>query len=209
VSKARVIAQCRYILNRYPVGGKITDEDDELFLLDLFSRHPEWDQKQGVGVAALEIGQSEFRTKCFVLLRYDGSKTDISFMKCVSKPTPEQEVKQACRTAIRPTIYAFRNAHVIYGTTRCALTGEVLTRENTHIDHYDLTFDEMFRLWIKTQDLDRLVNQLAPSADNEYGYRFQDQQIIDEFIDFHDRHCQLRGVTREANLRRGSRGHST
>jgi hypothetical protein len=199
MSKAQLEAQCRYILNRYDVKAFVTDPDDEAFLLDLFQRHPEWEQKKGVGIDVIQIQKSEFGSRCFVLLRLDGTSTDISFQKCLRKPTKEQAIRQACRTAIRPRIYAYREANVIYGETRCAVTGEILTKKNTTIDHYDLTFDEMFRLWVSNQYIDLVYAGLAPSTDHSYGRVFADISIVEDFIRFHDDHCKLRAVTAKAN----------
>jgi hypothetical protein len=200
VSKTKLQHQCRSILNKYNVNEKVSDENEESFLLDLFQQHPEWSLKQGVGVDSICIGNSDFRTRCFVLLRVDGTRTDISFQKCLSKPSKEQELRQACRMAIRPRIHVFRHAHVVYGVTRCPITGDTLTESNTHIDHYDLTFDAMFRLWMQSQDIEQAYKKLSASADNEYGRRFADPQFAEDFARFHDIHCRLRAVTKEANL---------
>jgi hypothetical protein len=200
MSKARIEKQTHQILHRYGIGQHVTDEDEVLFLLDLFSQHPDWPKKKGVGVESISITQSAFKTRCFVLHRWDGSTTDISYKKCVSPPSDEQLIRQACRDALHPQIYAFRNAHVVFGVTRCPITNDVLTRENTHIDHYELTFDEMFRLWLPQWDMEDLLAGLAPACDNAYGRRFANNKIIDHFIQFHDGHCKLRAVTRKANL---------
>ncbi|MFJ9721104.1 DCL family protein [Streptomyces sp. NPDC101213] len=54
-TKEAVRNVCRGILQRYGVGGDVTDPDDDAFLRCLLERHPEYDLKQGAGIAHFRV----------------------------------------------------------------------------------------------------------------------------------------------------------
>ncbi len=69
---------------------EITAPDTRAFLLDLFSRHQNSGQKLGMGRdAKIFYGRNaSFRgksTHCFYLEQSDGSREDISYLKCIAK----------------------------------------------------------------------------------------------------------------------------
>lgn len=70
-----------------------------------------------------------------------------------------------------------------------------------HIDHYDLTFAELFNLWVNTRDIDYLYSQINDtSKDCETNVYFINQEIIDDFVQHHNSHTHLRAVSKIANL---------
>ena len=136
---------------------------------------------------------------CFQLNRIDGSSTDISFMHSISTLTQNDIVKKACRSAISHIILNFIKEHVEYGVSVCPITNEILTRENINIDHYDMDFNSMFRLWVAQYEIKYLHSQINETEDNIVITYFVNESIKDNFIDFHNKHCKLRAVTQKAN----------
>lgn len=78
--------------------------------------------------------------------------------------------------------------------------GELLTKLNTDIDHYDLTFELMFKLWITKHDVDELHSKINETKDNSVITCFTDRLIIDDFINFHNSNSKLRAVSKNSNL---------
>jgi hypothetical protein len=72
-----------------------------------------------------------------------------------------------------------------------------LTKENTSIDHYDMTFDDMIMIWIEKKGVDVIFNELDHSG---LGVFFKSDIIKNDFLDFHNTNCKLRAVTMNANL---------
>jgi hypothetical protein len=200
MTKKEKTERCRMIL--YSTNDVVLHVSDFEFLLQVFEGHQEWEQKKGVGVDFISVGMSPYKTKCFFINRIDGSKTDISFGGAITNPKPIAKVKSACRFAIREEIANFRKANVVYNVTKCPFTDYVLTQNNTHIDHYDLTFDEMFNLWLGQEEisLDYLVEQIEETKDNEFDTKFKDNDIEIDFVRFHNANCKLRAVSSAANL---------
>jgi len=174
--------------------------EDKQWLLSLFSNHPEWPEKKGVGVADIQRKRTRWGNYCFWIIRADGSQTDISYNHCISgKPTKRSEIVKACRSAVEKEIIDFRNT-IQFGEDKCCITGEVLTPENTHIDHYDLTFAEVFAEWVSGKDIDSLYKLINFTADGDTRTYFVDPAIRLDFLKYHNQNTHLRAVTKHANL---------
>ena len=61
-----------------PIAG-----DDNAFLLELLKKHPRAVEKIGAGVKHFTVENAKGGTRCFYVIRADGSRSDFSFMKCL------------------------------------------------------------------------------------------------------------------------------
>lgn len=201
MTKTAELNKCREILHSYSPGEIISFEDEIAFLIDIFQRHPDWDQKKGVGIKHVYVDmESMYKGKCFFIERVDGTKTDISFIKSIQEINPLYIIKKACRNAVKDYVIDFRNKNVVYGVTTCPITGEVLTKENTHIDHYNKTFDELCEKWISIEGFTSAYAAIKPTKDMDIGYSFGVNSIKQSFIDYHNKNTHLRAVSKRANL---------
>lgn len=80
------------MLNRYPLGARVSDED-ALDLSALLKRHSEYAEKVGAGVSHFEVRRPplEYQSmsrRCFWIVRMDGSVVDISFKHCLENRLP-------------------------------------------------------------------------------------------------------------------------
>lgn len=102
----------RNMLARYSDGAPIEGED-EADLFSLLARHPEVQDKVGVGIDGFYADQGFMGTRCFYLRRHDGSTTDFSFNSCVDgrAPTPQQEFLEAARMAVQAQIRQAKRRH--------------------------------------------------------------------------------------------------
>lgn len=80
-----MISSLRTILHEYPVNGYL-NEADKSCLMEALSYHPRRDAKIGAGVQGIKIGHSPLHpgSRCFVLVRKDGTTEDFSYRKCVT-----------------------------------------------------------------------------------------------------------------------------
>lgn len=199
MTKKEKAEKCKTILNKYAINDTLTDIKEKKFLISVFENHKEWTKKKGKGVKSISIVANIFN-RCFQLNRVDGTSTDISYDASINPPTKTATIKKACRDAIRNLIVEYRDANVIYGKSTCDISNTILTKENTHIDHYDLTFNDMFKLWLEKHDLDSLYNQVNETKDNDVVTCFNNENIKLDFINFHNNNSKLRAVTKKSNL---------
>ena len=75
----------RLMLNRYPVGDRVTIADAQ-DLAALLKRHNEYAEKLGVGIDHFTVMVAPgFKTNCFEIVRTDGSRIDFSYQRCIDK----------------------------------------------------------------------------------------------------------------------------
>lgn len=205
-TKGAARAAIQSVLYRYGIGTTVA-ADDAAFLADVLNRHPERDAKIGVGVASFQVEQN-LGSRGFWLTRTDGTRTDWSFLSCLTPPTPVQEAKAAFRTEIRDQIRAFR-AHAFSGSApRCPITGDVLTANDTaHVDH-DPPFDVLLDGFLRSQHVDLSQISVEPTCDEETDTRLTDRQLARDWSTYHHAHARLRVVSRVANLSLLRRGVS-
>lgn len=197
---------CRYILHNTEVNGIVEEKHSKWLIKEIFVNHNEWEIKKGVGIDHLEVRVSTtFRkNKEFWIVRTDGTETDISFTKCLVKKDPQKtkidDIRAACRNAIEPEIIKVKNT--ITFPFICPILGTIIYDMNQiHIDHYDMTFNELFHKWLKGKDIDELYKKtLSSNKDGSTETYFDDKEIIDDFIEFHNKNTHLRAVSKRANL---------
>ena len=189
---------CKYILDNSDV--RVEDKYSRFLMKYIFPYHPEWKDKEGVGIDHIEVRPDGYGHKCFYLIRKDSTVTDISYLTSITPPSKKEQVRTACRTAIRPTIKDIKNSVKL--PYRCPITGDIITSmEDIQIDHYDREFNDVFELWIKDKDLDWLYEDVMKSnVDGSTITSFKDESIIKDFIEFHNTHTHLRVVSKKANL---------
>lgn len=189
------------ILYNYNLNNSINKADEE-FMIEVFSNHPHFEEKSKDGIKKIIIIKDKYKGRCFAILTSKEEIIDISYIKalkgkCLSK---EETINKACRTAIFPIIKKFKKENLIYGVTRCPYTNELLNMENTHVDHYEKTFNELFKLWIKDKDINELYKKIKIDHYNYDDKIFLDKDIIADFINFHNQNTHLRLVSAKANL---------
>jgi hypothetical protein len=203
IVKTKLKAQAKAILNDNPLGFIFEQNTaDYNFLLRIFQGHPEYHIKAGSGISNIYIAKGlEYSTRCFFITRIDGSTSDISYIRSIDGATTKiSDIKCACRSAVKDVI-ARRRDKVQFGVSICLISGEVLTNENTHIDHYNMPFDEVCNAWLKNQNIEFVHSCLNDtSADNVQEISFASKAIRESFIAFHNANTRLRAVTKQANL---------
>jgi len=83
----RQFKRCQAIRDSYPDGVPLSPEDRKVVLATL-RHHPRGREKFGCGVAHVVVDTYVGGTRCFFVIRADGSVEDFSLRKCVGYDTP-------------------------------------------------------------------------------------------------------------------------
>jgi hypothetical protein len=83
-TKGAATAHFKAMLARYGVGDRV-DEVDSRDLSALLGRHPEYDEKVGSGIKHFEVMSADFGTRCFRVIRLDGTGVDFSYLFCIAQ----------------------------------------------------------------------------------------------------------------------------
>ena len=186
-------------LQRYkglPWCERISDAADLVWIEDLLSRHPRWAAKaRGMDWVGVHAGH-------FCLVGEAGQHhEDISFHKCLTPPTPRQDVMRACRAAVQDQITAFRRA-APPGGIMCAMPGCGARLPDTgaaaHVDHIR-PFVRLVDAWLGERDPASVA-----TISTGTGHVFAPAAAADEsaWATFHAAHAQLRLVCAHCNLTR-------
>jgi hypothetical protein len=82
-SKADASRFFKAMLNSYRLLDRVVEHDDEM-LRALFKRHPDYAAKlRGGKISHFEVHPFVHGSRCFFLVRTDGSRTHFSFKKCI------------------------------------------------------------------------------------------------------------------------------
>jgi hypothetical protein len=208
-TQQELVAYVRGILNRYHVGQPL-DLFDYPFMLDLLQRHPDAAQKIGCGASAIYVAETPpYRTRCFFLIREDGSETDFSYLECIRATPYATQVRLALRAAIDPQILACKEA--AFATAEwvsCPDTGERLVMATAHVDHRaPLTFERLVEQFLAREGLDFDDIAVIPSADLTYHDELSDPALRSRWVQYHQEHAQLEIVSLTANLSLRNRGN--
>ncbi len=197
-NKEELTKICRFIL--YNTDVVVEKKYSKFLIENVFNRHPNWVHKRGVGIKHIEVRNNKYNQKSFYIVRTDGSETDISFVKSITYPNKISRIMRACRTSVLPEILKIRNN--IKLPFVCPITGETINDKHLiHIDHYDLTFEDLFYKWLDGKNIDELYEKtLKSKEDNNIEPYFDDDEINKDFLEFHNNHTHLRVVSKTANL---------
>jgi hypothetical protein len=196
-SKKEAIDACRRILYRYPLGATVNDEDSRV-LHAIFALHPRHHLKVKCGVLSFQVDTNHpYTTRGFWLTRHDGSRTDWSFLDCLTHPSDKKRVYTACRDLIAPQIASFRAS---VGQCICPVTGDVITSTpDTHV-HHEPPFESLVQSFLAERGLPISAELIRSSQDGETRELFADLAVAEAWKDYHLKHAVLRLVSARGHL---------
>ncbi len=203
----------RAILYRYKIGQRIPDSDATK--LDwLLERHSEAADKIGAGVDHFGVRNAIYGTRCFEVVRVDGTATDFSFKNCVDgkAPSAQAQVLDALRAAVTPDILdkkrAWFAAHGdVGGKVACSTTGAMVSFEESHADHAPpRPFGTLAVAFLRARGITPSLDLVTPSSDNQYQPRLADPQLEKDWVSFHHDMAVIRVVAKGENLRKAHEG---
>ena len=208
--------ELRRILNSHKIGECTTEEETAFITVFFRLYHPDWYNKtQGLmQVVTYKIkAETKHRSdgRCFWLILENGAEEDIGFRILNAHPADKEQymrknIAAACRTAVKqPSINPFRDNILkkfkeglpVYSD----LSGKpILDKGDFHIDHYDLTFEDLVEKWIEIKGMKYLYQRINMNDHMSTITKFVDENLVEEFVQYHDQHTHLRVVTKEENL---------
>ena len=196
------------MLNRYQVGETVNDADS-LHLSALLVRHPDYKDKVGCGVDHFEVMRSpDHGTNCFRIVRTDKRGTDFSLGHCIKgeAPSKKQEVSQALRRVVRFDLKRakekfFADNKDEDGRVKCAITRELITFEDAHVDHRQpMTFEVLVVTFLEGRGLSFDDVALTESEDDQFSADLLDKELAKEFRLYHQHIAKIDIVKKCENL---------
>lgn len=200
----------RDILYRHVIGSRIPDPDATA-LSWLLERHPEVDEKIGAGIDYFSVRDAIYGTRCFDIVRTDGSTTDFSFGSCVhgKAPPPLTEAITALRAEVTDDILKkkrdwFHEHGDAEGKVACAITGMRIAIDEAHADHAPpRPFGTLAITFLTARRIQPGPSLVTPPADNQYQPLLADRKLAQEWCDYHHELAVIRVVAKGVNLAMG------
>jgi hypothetical protein len=207
-SKRAAAEHFRAMLYRYEIGEDIP-EPDATALRWLLTHHPECEANIGCGVATFAVRHAVHATRCFEVIRSDGSSTDFSYLTCIKGMAPSAltQALQAMRAAVIDDIAEAKRAlfRESCGIVECAVTGEPISLEEARADHAPpKTLRALAIAFLEARGIDPGAF-ITDSEDNQYETRIVDPELAAAWRAYHHRLAAIRIVSRGAHrLAQGS-----
>lgn len=193
------------ILNSYEPIQSVNEKDFN-DLIELINNHPDKDKKIGSGIKSVQVIEVRYKTKCFELIRVDGSKEVFSYLKCINgKSKPLAKFIKTCREIVsedlRNVKLAYFKKHSTKGQVKCQETGVLCTWEELNVDHRQPnTFSVIVDRFLEINQIDLLTVEYNEVMDG--GFHFADDALAENFRTYHKDKANLRLVAKGKNLGR-------
>ncbi len=214
------------ILNSYDFGEILSDEhyNDIIDLLNYdisyTDDHPEFEEKETENeneenddyvIEDVRIGKVQFNTKCFELLYRNGETDFISYRLRITQPKENvfDDFRQAARNIIHEDI---RNVKQEYfdkfskkGLVPCQETGIQSNWTELVVDHRQPnTFSVIVDRFVELFKID--LKKVEYKTDENNFYLFKDNELSENFRNYHKEKAVLRVVRKECNSSRAHQG---
>jgi uncharacterized protein DUF3223 len=194
------------MLNRYELGDFVDDADTRA-LLALAERHPNYEQKRGVGILGFMVERAGYNARGFHIIRTDGTSTDFSYRKCLETRTPTALFIGALRTEVQDDILEAKRQyfadHADAEGRSCRLTGARTTIDESHADHAPpYTFQILADTFLAAREIVPDIALLTPPADNQLGRRLLDRELAADWRVYHHWWADIRVVAKSAHSAR-------
>jgi len=158
-------------------------KDDKIWLInEVFKMHKNYNEKSKDAIDII-VTDCTRNTKCFSFQKKNGLHVNISYLKCFNWPTKKREVIDTLRDIVEPQIKAFRKKNNI--------------PFNFQVDHYDLEFKDIVKLFMVGKDYDELHKNIFCLDKKNKIYSFKDIELVKEFYYLHNSLAKLQGISKE------------
>lgn len=170
-TKEQIKTYVKQMLWSLPLSERLGDNTDR-FLADFLKWHRNSALKIGAGIDYFTVESLVSNSRCFMVHRIDGTRTDFSYKSCLypSKGKDATALKNAMRRAISGQIMAFRNS--------------------LHIHHASPYFDELAARFLAEHDLTAVESDIG-------GYVLIDDEITGLWQQYHMAHANLVPLTQQ------------
>jgi len=181
--------------------GEVTNKDVYKNLIDLFKRHPEFEEKKGTGIQKIFIHQNKLNKKAreIYIERIDGSVVVISWRTCLSGLGKSNKALtlQAMRSAIHNQITDFKKAQ----KQVCNNCPSICDLEVDHTG--SVVFSDMADLFLK--------NKILPSdfSYDKFGrvsFKDVDKELQESWEAYHKFYATLQLLCKNCHIKK-TRGY--
>lgn len=200
MNKTQQLKYFRKMINDIGLCDSLKSHYNDVYeeLIKLFENHPEYPEKID-NVVDISIVHNKLNKNYFELqiIKNDGTTDDISYIKCIQKPSKDSNLKSAMRYAILDQILEFKN--------NCdELICEICKSEqNIQIDHIIL-FKTLYNDFLSQNTLP-IPTTFDSTYYNSAMFKRVDVEFEKSWSDYHKQHAILRCLCNKCNQKRNKK----
>lgn len=167
----------------------------------------EEDNGYDLEIEDIKIAKVQFNTKCFEVFFNDNTSCYISYLMIInnSKFTPEYLFNKACRNAVNDDIMSVKQEYFdknsVKGQVKCQETGELSKWTDLVVGHRQPnTFSVIIDRFKEMKRID--LDAVEFTSNEENHTIFKDDNLAQEFRNYHKEKANLRIVRKECNASR-------
>ena len=201
-TKRAATKEIRQRVNRYEFGDRLTDNDQHFFE-SLFKLHEEYAEKVDCGIKYIKVERDFHGNRCLYIHRVNGSKIDISWVRCLTPATPKSIAAMGFRRAVKEIVTSFKAKRISEGAI-CPVLEIVLDFQNSHVSYVDRSFDSLLTEFLQeTNNSYESIELKNPSPDDaDQRTIISDSNLKSAWLIFHKQNTSLELWSVEANLRK-------
>ena len=190
------------ILNSYNFGEKL-NENDKIKIIELLKNHPEFERKFSFDIKDIIVEKVKYGSKAFHTLNDNLELETFSYIKCINGKKPPLTIfSNTCRDVIQKDInlvkYQYFSDNSKKGKVKCQETGELCKWEELVVDHRQPnTFSIIVDRFIELNNIDINSTEYIEIIDGVYD--FKDNEISNNFREYHKNKANLRIVKKGKN----------
>lgn len=184
----------------YSVGDEIDDPVHDLMLREVVERHPDRDEKVGVGIDHFYIGLTADGDRVAVrpdavgiwIRRTDGTIVDFSYQTAVRGGNSKTDAKEAMRLAVEALRYEYRDAIYAAGSGYSALTGIAIdSRSDAQVIYIAPTWGQLTYRFAVSEGGWSAIATHSGHGGVRVGGGFEDANMEQRWLEFHTAHAQF------------------
>ena len=188
ISKFELTTLCREIIKIHPTGH-ILQGRNKLLITALLEHHPRYLEKRGCGIKDIIIKKAIYGTKCFFIIRTDGSEIDFSFNSCINgKKASITIFSDSCRYAVKDIIFQKVKKY-------CS---ENNLNFHDYEFHHNPPFKDIVSNFINIYKID--FNKVDYADCQDGGKRFENKILDEYFIEYHEKVCNYKILKKQEHL---------
>ena len=198
-NRANLFAHYSAIVQSYAHGQEVSPEHAAEFTSLLVSQHPDGDEitSDVTGYRVIHEHSVFRRSKNHVeILRQSVEPCLVGWVKACRGFASVDWGRLGARSAIHGQIVEFRQSSLLRAP-ECAETGVMLDEDTAVVDHWPITFAQLYSAWLRERGLDsrKILVTHRPNT----PVQMSDPALRTDWQDYHETHCTLRIVTRKVN----------
>lgn len=195
---------CAFLKNRYEKSTQKFLPGTSMydFLVRFFGKyHKEWDEKtHGYDVDYFCVEPAPQQSSHCFFLYIDGIGEDIGYSTIAKKYNIINDIKKACREAIKPIILDFKKKMSKKSGLKCPITGKELNVNNMTVHHENLEFNDIVEKWVEEHGgANKIIKYVNETVGNGTITQFTDKDLIEDFVDYHNKKTEVCVLSKEGH----------